>query len=54
MEVKKIANRDGTGPDGQGPLTGRKMGRCRGESSNEQDRIFERGRGRRDGRGFRR
>ncbi|MBT3304532.1 DUF5320 domain-containing protein [Candidatus Woesearchaeota archaeon] len=29
MEVNKMPNRDGTGPDGEGPKTGRKKGPCK-------------------------
>ncbi len=46
-----MPNLDGTGPEGRGPLTGRKMGRCRDKDSsanqvNEKDEfIYGRGRG---------
>jgi hypothetical protein len=50
---------NGTGPEGKGPLTGRKRGKCR-KSSNESDKKeevksfgFRRGRGN-NGRGRRR
>ncbi len=37
---------DKTGPDGQGPKTGRKLGRCTGNSSNKDTkrpfRLFRR------------
>ncbi len=47
-----MPNFDGTGPQGNGAMTGRKMGRCAGNSEN---RIgFGRARGRGQGRGFRR
>ena len=31
-----MSNRDGTGPEGEGPLTGRGMGDCKDESSSEK------------------
>jgi len=30
MEVNKMPNKDGTGPEGKGPLTGRGLGNCKG------------------------
>ena len=41
---------DGTGPQGQGPRTGRGMGNCSGQGGT--GRGFGRGRGRGAGRGF--
>jgi len=48
-----MPNRDKTGPNGDGPQTGRKEGNCVTEE-NRQDRSFGRGlgRGRGRGRGF--
>jgi hypothetical protein len=43
-----MPNRDGTGPDGEGPKTGRQMGNCEGKEAQE----FPRRRGRGQGRGF--
>ena len=43
MEENKMPGFDGTGPNGEGPMTGRGLGYCRG--------FFRRGRG--FGRGFR-
>jgi len=48
----KMANRDGTGPEGKGPKTGRQMGNC-GGAKPEEDSSNERGFGRRPrGRGM--
>jgi hypothetical protein len=65
-----MPNLDGTGPEGRGPLTGRRRGRCRNDKKNQadvsenksrnEDEIFyesghgKRPRGRGRGRGFRR
>jgi hypothetical protein len=51
-----MPGRDGRGPDGKGPLTGRRMGYCKGseESTITTERPFDgrgRGRGRRPRRG---
>jgi len=46
----KMPNRDGTGPEGKGPMTGRKQGRCKGNTEEEQRPRL--GLGRRDGRGL--
>lgn len=46
-----MPNLNGTGPEGRGPLTGRRMGNCREkkssdkESTENQDAIYGRGRG---------
>ncbi len=32
MEENKMANKDGTGPEGKGPKTGRQMGNCKDAS----------------------
>lgn len=46
-----MPNRDGTGPNGQGPRTGRGAGNC--EPKNSSDNNFcPRGRGRGQGRGL--
>jgi len=59
--VKKMPGGDGTGPLGQGPMTGRAAGYCSGSSApgyaNSLPRMgmaFGRGRGMGRGRGFRR
>jgi len=41
-----MANRDGTGPEGKGPKTGRQMGECEGAEP-----VAGNGRGRRPGTG---
>ena len=46
-----MPNRDGTGPEGKGPMTGRKQGRCNPNSDNNNN-TFRRGQGRGLGRGF--
>lgn len=47
-----MPNRDGTGPNGNGPKTGRQMGNCKdAEPKNEVG--LRRGNGRGAGRGFR-
>ncbi|MBR9683805.1 DUF5320 domain-containing protein [Candidatus Woesearchaeota archaeon] len=43
-----MPNRDGTGPEGKGTLTGRQRGKCDGAKPCPQGRGF--GRGRRAGR----
>ena len=51
-----MPNRDGTGPEGKGPQTGHGLGRCRGNSANDNEaprRGFGRGFGRGAGRGRR-
>lgn len=45
-----MPNRDGTGPDGKGPKTGRGMGNCKGATPNNDDRP-RRGQGSGAGRG---
>ena len=47
-----MPNRDGTGPDGKGPRTGRQMGPCKG--AQPAGRGAGRGRGQGTGQGFRR
>ncbi len=39
-----MPNRDGTGPEGKGPRTGRQMGNCKGAKPLD-NRGFGRGRG---------
>jgi hypothetical protein len=37
-----MPNRDGTGPNGQGPATGRRMGACVSKKSlQEQEKFYE-------------
>ncbi|MCX7695963.1 MAG: DUF5320 domain-containing protein [Caloramator sp.] len=40
-----MPRRDGTGPDGKGPRTGRGLGRCGNNQDNVQCRRDRRGRG---------
>ncbi len=48
-----MPNLDGSGPQGQGPLTGRGLGRCRSQGGAVASRPrFGRGAGRGPGRGF--
>ena len=47
-----MPNRDGTGPDGEGPRTGRQRGNCDGAKPKSRMRPARDGRG--FGRGFRR
>ncbi len=47
-----MPNEDGTGPQGKGPLTGRRLGGCKGAKVCTQE--FERGRGLGKGLGRRR
>ena len=52
-----MPNRDGTGPEGKGPKTGRQMGNCKGAEPQPgfgPERGFGRGLGRGLGKGFRR
>jgi len=42
-----MPNKDGTGPTGKGPLTGRKMGKCEGAEPQGRGCGMGRGRGRR-------
>lgn len=42
-----MPNRDGTGPEGKGPLTGRMRGRCKGAEPNPYRPGLGRGMGRR-------
>ncbi len=42
-----MPNKDGTGPNGKGPLTGRKLGKCEGAEPQGFGRGCGRGRGRR-------
>ncbi len=46
----KMPNRDGTGPDGEGPATGRRLGNCKEKDKNDEVLRPRRGPGRR---GFR-
>lgn len=55
-EVIYVPNKDGTGPEGLGPRTGRQMGNCNGTKANTvgsrprgqgRRRFFRRGFGRR-------
>ena len=48
VEVDEMPNKDGTGPEGKGPKTGRQMGKCEGA------KPVGLGFGRGMGRGFRR
>ncbi len=53
-----MPQRDGTGPNGEGPMTGRQMGNCKNAEPQERPRLglrrgFGRGQGRGAGRGFR-
>ena len=43
--VYKMPNRDGTGPEGKGPRTGRGLGRCKPTEDEELDETKPRGRG---------
>ncbi len=47
-----MPNRDGTGPEGKGPKTGRQMGNCEGAESQERPGLGRK-QGRGAGRGFR-
>lgn len=47
-----MPNRDKTGPMGQGPLTGRGLGGCKGEIKNTENRPLNRNLGRSRGRGL--
>jgi len=38
---------NGTGPDGQGPRTGRGLGKCKDVSGNEQEKKIGKGMGKR-------
>jgi hypothetical protein len=38
-----MPNRDGTGPDGLGPKTGRGLGNCAGKAENKENRPRMRG-----------
>lgn len=50
-----MPNRDGTGPQGKGPMTGAKMGSCSDAAYGEGKNIpFGRGQGKRCGKGLRR
>ena len=40
-----MPNRDGTGPTGKGPKTGRGLGKCQGETTNTENRPFNKGLG---------
>lgn len=46
-----MPGRDGTGPTGQGPMTGRAMGQCDTDATDDLPKKGGRGRGRGDGRG---
>lgn len=41
-----MPNRDGTGPNGEGPKTGRQLGKCEGTAPQDLRRGFGRGCGR--------
>ena len=43
VEVLKMPNKDGTGPEGKGSLTGRQLGKCKGART--CPRGLERGQG---------
>ncbi|BAX78425.1 hypothetical protein ALGA_0030 [Labilibaculum antarcticum] len=43
----KMPNRDGTGPDGKGVKTGRKLGNCKPQESANEEKLKERGLGNR-------
>ena len=45
-----MPNRDGTGPQGEGRLTGRRNGNCKTDKT--EDKSFGQGNGRGQGRGF--
>ena len=52
-----MANKDGTGPEGKGPKTGRQMGNCKDAKPQQglgRGRNLDRNRGLGRGRGFRR
>lgn len=40
-----MPNQDRTGPDGKGPMTGRKQGKCNDNNTNQENRGLGRGRG---------
>lgn len=42
-----MPNRDGTGPDGKGAKTGRKLGNCKPQESANEEKLKERGLGNR-------
>jgi len=44
---------DATGPNGQGPRTGRGLGKCKPAKSNKEENISDFDRGRGMGRGYR-
>jgi len=46
----KMPNRDGTGPTGTGPKTGRGLGPCAGSASNVDNRPLRKGLGKGRGR----
>lgn len=46
-----MPNKDGIGPEGKGPNTGRGLGNCDPGKTNEKNRSFGRGRGRGYGKG---
>ena len=47
-----MPNRDGTGPTGKGPKTGRGLGNCQGETKNTDNRPLNKRLGRGRGLGF--
>ncbi len=47
-----MPNRDGTGPRGEGPKTGRGLGDCTGPVKNTDNRPLRKGLGRGVGRGL--
>ncbi len=54
QEKNKMPNKDGTGPEGKGPRTGRQMGDCTDAKPVAGRRLGPRGRGLGRGKGFRR
>ena len=51
-EEINMPGRDGTGPEGKGPMTGRKLGPCNKEIKSEPIQFGRRGFGRGCGQGF--
>jgi hypothetical protein len=46
-----MPNKDGTGPEGKGTLTGRRLGECKTQESSSEDKPQRRGLGNRRGLG---
>jgi hypothetical protein len=44
-----MPNKDGTGPEGKGTLTGRRLGECKTQESSSEDQLQRRGLGNRRG-----